>query len=263
MSKHWTERMFVEEPSLFGAILEKAIDRAGSEVAGLEKIFSRFGVSKNGLILDLCCGIGRHSVMLAEKGYRVVGADISPKFIARAKEMAIERHVSEKVDLRVSDMRQIGNLLAGYERKFDAVLNLYTSIGYYDEETDRDVLAQVLGLTAAEGILIIETKNRDHLVRYFRHRDIDYVSDDLVLIEERRLNLENSRMESVWKYYRKQEDEMTFIDRFEVDHRVYSPHELKRLVEASGWKYETCYGGFLMESLTMNSSRMILVARKM
>jgi len=263
MSKHWTERMFVEKPSLFGTILEKAIDRASSEVAGLEKIFSRFGVSKNGLILDLCCGIGRHSVILAEKGYKVVGADVSPKFIARARDMAVERHVSGNVDFRVGDMRQISNLLKDYERKFDAVLNLYTSIGYYDEETDRDVLSQLSELTAPNGILVIEIANRDWIIRHFLARDTSCPSDDLVLVQERKLNLERSRMENVWTYYRRQGNDLKYLDAFELDHRVYSLHELKKLVEKSGWKYETCYGSFVLESLTINSNRMIFVAKKM
>lgn len=228
MGKHWTERMFVENPSLFGATLEKAIERGSSEVSGLEKIFSQFGISKNSLVLDLCCGIGRHSVPLAEKGYRIVGVDLSPAFIARAKELAQERRVGENVDFKVGDMRQIGNILKDYEQKIHAALNLYTSIGYYDEETDKNVLTQVLGLVGSEGILVIETKNRDHLVRYFRDRDIDYSGDDLVLIEERRLNMEDSRIESVWKYYRRQEDDLKFMDKFEADHRVYSLHELKK-----------------------------------
>jgi len=262
MNKHWTERMFIEKPSLFGVTLEKAVERARAEAAGLEDIFSKHAVPKNGLVFDLCCGIGRHSVVLAERGFRVVGVDLSPEFIARAGEMAVERNVAEKVEFRVGDMRKIGNVLKDYEQKFNAVVNLYTSIGYYDEETDKDVLRQVLGLTSPKGILVIETKNRDSLIRHFRHKDIDYVNDDLVLIEERSLNLENSRMESVWKYYRKKENDLKFLDAFEVDHRVYSLHELKRLAESSGWTYQTCYGSLNLEPLTMDSNRMVLIAKK-
>lgn len=262
MSRHWTERMFVEIPQLFGATLENAVERASTEAEGLGKIFLEFGVLRNSVVLDLCCGIGRHSVVLAERGFRVVGVDLSPEYIALAKKMAAERKVSERVEFRVGDMRRIGKLLKDYEGSFNVVINLYTSFGYYDEETDEDVLTQVLELSASNGILVIETKNRDHLIRYFRHRDIKYVGDDLVLIEERNLNLENSRMESTWKYYRRQRNDLKFLDAFEVNHRVYSLHELKKLVNRSGWTYQTSYGGLNLEPLTINSNRMVLVSKK-
>ena len=262
MSKHWTERMFVEKPSFFGTILEKAIERAATEVSGLEEIFSEQGVPAQSLVLDLCCGMGRHSVILGERGFRVVGVDLSPSYIARAKEMAVQRKVDRRVEFRVGDMRQIGELLKNYEQDFDVVVNLYTSIGYYDEEEDRGVLRQVSELTASEGILVIETKNRDSLIGHFRHRDIEYIVDDLILIQERKLNLENSRMHSVWKYYERQQRDLKFLDAFEVNHRLYSLHELKRLVEDSGWTYQTCYGGLNLDPLTMDSNRIALVAKK-
>ena len=261
LSKHWTERMFIEKPSLFGASLEKAMERASSEVTGLEKIFSQFGVSGNGLVLDLCCGIGRHSILLAERCYRVIGVDLSPQYISRASEVSVQRGVAEKVEFRIGDMRQVANVLRDYKGKLNAAINLFSSIGYYDDETDREVLTQVSSLMAPQGVLIIETKNRDWLIRHFLRRGIEHIDDDLVLIEERKLNLENSRMENVWKYYRRQGQNLEYLDSFAVNHRVYSFHELKNLVESSGWTYQTCYDGFNLEPVKMDSNRMILVAK--
>lgn len=263
MSKHWTEIIFVEKPTLFGASLERVIEQANIEVAGVEEIFSQHGVSGNSLILDLCCGIGRHSVVLAMRGFRVVGVDLSPKFIARAKELAAERKACENVEFKVGDIREIGKLLKEYRGKFNAVINLVTSIGYYDEETDKNVFTQLLDLTASNGVLVIDLANRDWITRHFLARDISYPSDDLVLIQERKLKLEDSRMENVWKYYRKKGNDLKFVDAFEVNHRVYSLHELKGLVEAGGWAYQTCYGNFNLGPFTMDSNRIILVAKKM
>lgn len=262
MDKHWTERMFVERPSLFGASLENVVERARTEVDGLEEIFSKHGIPRNSLVLDLCCGIGRHSVVLANRGFRVFGVDISPRFIARAKELAVQRNASENAEFGVGDMRKIGKVLKNYGGKFNAVINLVTSIGYYDDETDMDVFTQLLELTASNGILVIDITNRDWIIRNFLARDVSKVGDDLVKVEERKLNLENSRMKSVWKYYRKQGQDLKYADTFEIDHRVYSLHELKMLVEESGWTYQTCYGSFSLDAFTMDSNRMILVAKK-
>lgn len=52
---------------------------------------------------------------------------------------------------------------------------------------------------------------------------------------------------------------MKHLETVEIDHRVYSLHELKRLVE-EGWTYRTCYGGFDSEPFTTDSNRMVLIA---
>lgn len=262
MKEHWTERMFIKNSSLFRVSLEKAAERASIEVAGLEKIFLEFGVPRNGLILDLCCGIGRHSVLLAEKGFRVIGVDISPEYVAHAKKLAVDKKVNDNVEFRVGDMRQIKTILHSYEEKFNAVINLFTSIGYYDEETDIYIFKQLLALTAPNGILVIDTVNRDWLIRHFQARDIVDIDDELVLVEERKLNLENSRMENVWKYYKRQGKDLKFLETFEINLRVYSLHELKRMLESVGWIYQTCYGNFNLEPLKMDSNRIIVVAKK-
>ena len=263
MEKHWTEKMFIDAAHLFGSILDERVERAKVEILGLVKIFSEFHVPSGGLVLDLACGIGRHSVELAEKGYKVVGVDLSPAYINRAKEMADDRDVSHNCDFKVGDMRRISEVLKSYKKKFNVILNLYTSIGYYNEETDKRMLIQLLELTAPKGVLVIETANRDWFIRHFRPRDIVQIGDDLILVEERKLNLEKSRMESVWIYYRQKNGDLKHLDTIETDHRIYSLHELKRLVEESGWTYQTCYGGFDSEPFTTDSNRMALIAQKL
>lgn len=261
MNKHWTERMFVERPSLFRVALERVVGRADIDVDGLEKIFSEFGIPEDGLVLDLCCGIGRHSVVLAERGFKAIGVDLSAEFIARARELACERKVGENTEFRVGDMRQIARVLKDRRKKFDAVVSLVTSIGYYDEDTDLNVFTQLRDLTVSNGILVIDVTNRDWIIRHFQGKDITSVDDDLVKVEERNLNLENSRMETLWKYYERKERNLKFLDAFEVNHRIYSLHELKKLVEQSGWAYQTCYGSLDLDALTMDSNRLVLVAK--
>jgi SAM-dependent methyltransferase len=175
--------------------------------------------------------------------------------------MAKERDVADKCDFRIGDMRRIGDVLKGPER-FDAVLIIFTSLGYYDEATDRKVLKQLQGLTKTGGILVLDMFNRDWMVRHFRPVDIIQKGEGLVMVEERRLNLENSRMEAVWSYYRKEDGDLRHLKTIKIDNRLYSLHELKRLVEGCGWEYRACYGGFDMRPYSMDTNRIILVAQK-
>lgn len=263
MDKHWTEKLFVNKASLFGARLEELLERTPAEVEGLINILSEHEVPDGGTILDLACGIGRHSILLAEKGYRAVGIDLSPTYIKRARELAEEKGVSQQVDFKVGDMRRIREQLENYEGVFDAVMNLFTSIGYWDEETDRQIFKQVLDLTKLSGIIVIHTVNRDFLIKNFQARDVQYGKNGRVMIADRRLDLESSRMFNTWKYYEQQDEDLEHLDTIELDHRVYSLHELKKQIEDSGWSYQTSYGGHNKQPLTTNSFGMILVAKKL
>ena len=260
--KHWTERLFVDSASIYLEQLEGLFEQARQQVEELHALFSMLGVPEGGWILDLACGVGRHSIPIGEKGYRVVGVDISPTFIARAREIAEERSVSDRVEFKLGDMREVGKLLRGSEGRFAAVLNMFTSLGYYDEETDKSVLTQLLGLVAPGGTLVIETVNRDGLIRRFQARDFIPLPDDKLQLAERRLDLETSRMYNVWRWYQQADEGLRHLETVELDHRVYSLHELKGLVEESGWEYEGCYGGFDREPLTMDTFRMVMVGRK-
>jgi len=188
--------------------------------------------------------------------------DLSPTFIARAREIAEERSVSERVEFRVGDMRNIGELLEGFESRFAAILSMFTSLGYYDEETDGRILTQLLELTVPGGILVIEIANRDALIRKFQEKDFFQLPDDKLQLAERRLDLETSRMHNVWRWYREEGRDLKHLETVELDHRVCSLHELKGLVEDSGWDYVGGYGGFQQEPLTMDSFRMVLIGRK-
>lgn len=263
MSKHWTERLFVDRPSIFRSRLEAQLEEAEGEVEGLTHILSEHGVTDGGSVLDLACGIGRHSVALAERDFRVVGVDISPDYIARAEALADERGVRRNVEFLVGDMRLVAEQLEEREGTFDASLSLFTSLGYWDEDADREILEQLSHLSAPDGVLVIDIANRDWILRNFQARDFGNVGDDLLQMMERRLDLEESRMHNIWRYYGPRGRDLEHVETFEVNHRVYSLHELKALVESSGWRYQTCYGGFGMEPFTMDSRRIVLVAKRL
>jgi len=259
---HWTERIFVDRPTIFRSRLEALIEEAEGEAEGLISILSEHGVTDDGTVLDLACGVGRHSLALAEMGFRVVGVDISPEYIARAEALADEREVGDLVEFLVGDMRLVAELLKEREGAFVASLSLFTSLGYWDEDTDRRIIEQLSHLVAPGGVLVIDIINRDWIVRNFQARDFGNVDDDLLQVMERRLDLEESRMYSIWKYYGPRGRDLEHVETFEVDQRVYSLHELKALVEESGWRYRACYGSFGMEPFTMDSKRINLVAER-
>jgi len=261
MPTHWTEKLFIEDPDLFRASIEARFEKTQDEINCLIDLFNQNNVPKNGLILDLACGIGRISIPLAENGYNVVGIDISPSYIQRANEYAKEDGVSDNTRFVIGDMRKVASELSDYS-EFDAIVNMWTSMGYWDEETDLNILRQSLTLTKPEGLFVMHTANRDALIRRFQVRDFSFGEDGLVVLMERELNLESSRMINFWSYYRQEGEDLRFLNRMEINHRVYSLHELRDQFHSAGWEVLESYGGFDQQPLTTDTFNMIIVAQR-
>jgi len=91
----------------------------------MDNITAYLNLPEDAKILDLACGKGRHSIYLNQLGYDVTGADLSENSIAEAR-------ISENDTLHfmVHDMRQ------PFPTKYDAIFNLFTSFGYFDDDAD-------------------------------------------------------------------------------------------------------------------------------
>ena len=261
MLKHWTEKLFIEEPDLFRTTIEARFEKTEFEIEGLLRLFDMHGVPQGGTLLDMGCGIGRVSIPLAKKGYHVVGVDLSPSYIQRAIEYAKEEGVTDHTRFIEGDMRNIGSVLTDFSG-FDAVLSMWTSMGYWDEETDLSILGQCLGLSKERGVFIMHTASRDGLIKRFQPRDFMFDESGLLLLMERTLDLETSRMENQWSYYRRDGEDLRFLNRVEINHRVYSLHELRTQFGDAGWEYVEAYGGFELKPFTRDVFSMIIVAKK-
>ncbi|MEX0823949.1 MAG: class I SAM-dependent methyltransferase [Balneolaceae bacterium] len=125
-----------EEASLLAVLIEKEIP-----------------MSDYRSILDLGCGRGRHSLTLAEKGYRVTGIDLSQNAIEKAGKIAEQRKLTN-IDFKVGDMR------APLPETFDAVLNLFTTFGYFlkDKENEK-VFESVQSMLKPGGIFFMDYMN--------------------------------------------------------------------------------------------------------
>ncbi|HYM19411.1 MAG TPA: class I SAM-dependent methyltransferase [Candidatus Kapabacteria bacterium] len=92
---------------------------------------------KDARILDLACGAGRHSIAFAKRGYKnITGLDLSPTLIAKAKNTAEAEHVA--INFIEGDMRSLSGT-------YDLILNLFTSFGYFESDTDNDTVIVRIG----------------------------------------------------------------------------------------------------------------------
>jgi SAM-dependent methyltransferase len=115
-------------------------------------------------ILDLCCGQGRHTRLLAKEGYQMVGLDRDSAALDKAR-----CHSPRSVTYVHRDMRQ----LEGLPGTFDALLSLWQSFGYFDEGTNRDVLRQISHKLRLEGRLILDIYHREFFARHQGTRQLE------------------------------------------------------------------------------------------
>lgn len=104
-------------------------------------------------LLDLACGRGRHSLNMARRGYRVTGVDLAPQAIQTAREKAASEGLTS-VTFCTGDMREP---LGG---PYNAILNLFTSFGYFEEDRENiRVLENVAALLKPGGVFIQDYLN--------------------------------------------------------------------------------------------------------
>ena len=107
------------------------------------------------LILDLCCGSGRHSEVLSDSDYDLIGIDTNAIAIQKARSRGIPD--AKFVNL---DMRDVSDL----DVTFDGVINLWQSFGYFDEHTNREIIQSLAGVVRTHGRLIFDIYNRESLI---------------------------------------------------------------------------------------------------
>lgn len=141
-------------------------------------------------ILDLCCGYGRHALGLAAQGYEVTGLDRDTAAIAEARRRAQAAGVD--VAYITSDMREVGALPG----TFDAVINMWQSLSYFDEETNASVMRAIHDKLTPGGRFIVDSFNR----AYFERNQGESSREINGVTVETHAYMQNGRWHSVLTY---------------------------------------------------------------
>jgi SAM-dependent methyltransferase len=214
--------------------------RAAAQLAGVEAPAE---------ILDAPGGFGRHSIPLAEAGFRVTSIDRSAVQQEEGRRRAGDAEWPRFVQ---ADHRE----LPFDEGSFDAVLCLFSSIGYRGEDADRQTFGEFLRVLRPGGALVIETLHRDRLMAILQVRGWEHLEDDAVLLEERRFDYVAGEITT--DHILAPADGPRRSVSFRL--RVYTATELVRLLEAVGFETE-CFGDLEGGELT-RETRLIIRAQK-
>ena len=198
-------------------------------------------------LLDLCCGPGRHSLRLAERGVRPIGLDYSAPLL----ELARER--SSAFRLVRGDMRSLP--FSG--GAFRSVVNFFTSFGYFVSERDNEaVVEEIERVLKPGGKLLCDTFGLEHtLARLVCDESLS--TGDRHYRIRRRWNEQTRRVEKEIEI-RRAGSTATFRESV----RAYTPDELIGMFGRAGLVVEAAWGDFAGNPVGRDSPRLILLARK-
>ena len=235
----------MQNPELFLPILKYESKNTAREVSGLLRIFRDLKIGDNAKTLDLSCGIGRHSILLAKKGFNVVGYDPSKYYIniARNKAKTGISKIKGGPRFYVGDP---GNpsyrLLKNKEKNFEIIISLFQSIGYISRKYDLRMFENLMKITSSQCYLILQTENKNWRLKNFESNKVnDYES--IRAHEKWKFDLKRDVFKNQTKFYRKTNNEKypKLVLSLPTYMILYSPKELKEIVTKAGWKYYKSY----------------------
>ena len=224
--------------------------------------------ASGGPVLELGCGTGRVSLMLAEAGFDVTGVDISPKMVARATAKAKEAGLSDRARFVVGDMAEPeaggGFALVCFPfRSFQSMLTV---------EDQRQALENAGALLKSGGLLALDMfspdieqlgDQRDESVP-FHVRDVDQPNGSTLVLWGQNLWDAVAQVNSARLIIEEIDSTGLMLRRLyrDFDLRYTFRYEMEHLLELSGFTVEALYGDFEGGEVSEHSDDLVWVARK-
>jgi SAM-dependent methyltransferase len=214
-----------------------------------ELIIANTEIPLQGKVLDLACGPGRHSILFARKGYNVTGIDLSENLLKVAE--ASSRKEKLGIKFIRADLRHIE-----LEDKFDLVINLFTSFGYFKgDEENFSIFKSASNFLKPCGYFVFDFLNSQfletHLVR--ESKEVRYHEN---IIQKRRI--EGDR---VIKDIIIQHNGVTKT--FYESVKMYKRKELEKAIKENGLAIKKTFGDFIgSDFIEETSPRIIIIAQK-
>ncbi len=203
-------------------------------------------LKKGAKIIDLACGKGRHSIYLQHLGFDVLGLDLSEESIQHNKLLAEKSGISSLINFEVHDMRNpiVGEIIS---EKVDAVFNLFTSFGYFDDvEDDAKVFQSVADVLKKDGYFVLDFLNEKY-VRNNLKAEYAIVKNNITFNISKRI--ENQHVIKDIKFTDKGED-FHFFEKV----KLHTEKEIATLAEKTNFERIDLFGNYQLEAFNSETS---------
>ncbi len=209
-------------------------------------------------ILDLACGTGTVSELLAARGYKVTGVDLAPGMIAEARRKAEEKNLA--VDYYVQDAAELD--LTG--EKYDLCVSLFDSLNYIVEpERLQQAIMRVAAHLETGGLFIFDLNTEYALKRHFFDQDNLAYNERLRYDWDSQYDDATRRCRVRMRFWYREDDGQ---DRaFEEIHwqYAYRMDEILKMLHHAGFSHIDTYQAYTLRSPTRSADRIFYIAEKM
>ncbi len=248
----------VEAYTSFAAVYDEFMDNIPYEewAVYLKELLNEYGV-KDGLLLDLGCGTGTMTEILAESGYDMIGIDNAEDML----EIAMDKRAESGHDILylLQDMREFE--LYG---TVGGIVSICDSVNYITEEEDLvEVFRLANNYLDPKGVFIFDFNTVYKYQEILGDRTIAEDRDDCSFIWDNYYYEDEQINEYQLSLFIKEED-TDLYRKYQETHfqRAYDLETMKGLVEESGLEYITAYDAFTRNAPTETSERIYVIARE-
>lgn len=245
MQMDWVKDYFDDT---YAKLFLEPVDPARTK-SQVDFIVDTLGMAPPAEVADFGCGLGRHSIELAKRGYLTVGYDMNPGYVQRAANAAAGEGLISAFFFQ-QDMRMFDEIAL-----FDIGLCLWVSFGYFDDETNSDMLWRMVRSLRPGGHFFMDLENREYILKNFIHEKWR-MKDEFLVLERNRFDLLTSQLKCNRVLMKGQEkaSKQRYI-------RLYTATELILLARCAGLDEIRFFGDWDGTPYNVNTPRMILCGR--
>lgn len=215
------------------------------EVDLVEDLFS---LSPRARILDIPCGLGRHSLELAGRGYQVSAVDSSVWAIQEFEKEA--GRFRELIEISQNDMREIS-----WQNRFDGAICLGNSFGYLDRTGTRDFVVAVGQSLRKGGHFLIETGLvAESILPNLDERNWLQTGEYLVLLEHN-YRVDLSRLDTVYTFKKHGQTHEKY-----ASHYIFTVAEITCFLQDAGLSVQSLFSSISREPFQVASESLLIHA---
>lgn len=223
-------------------ILYKNRDKKEAEFF-INNLIKKLKIKEKSKILDLACGVGRHSFYLNKKGMNVIGIDNSENNIRKAKKFE-----NKFLKFKKKEMTE------DYGQEFDFIFNLFTSFGYINEKHNFKTFKSINNSLVNHGILVIDYLNVFKLKEELVEKETKKIGNII-------FNIKRSFKDNfiVKKIKIKDNNEIFY---FEERVMELTKNDFQDYLKKFNFEILDVYGNYNLEKYHKNSERLIMIIKK-
>ncbi|MBS4033804.1 MAG: class I SAM-dependent methyltransferase [Ignavibacterium sp.] len=215
----------------------------------VDLILNSISLERSSKVLDMACGTGRHSILFARKGFDVTAVDLSWNMISAAQKKAELENL--QIKFIQSDLRNFT-----YSSKFDLIVNLFTSFGYFESDSENfRILETAYDHLNSEGYFVLDFFNKDFIEQNLNPESREKIKNGEI-IQQRKIDGLRIIKKIIVTTSGNSKEYFESV-------RMFSKEELVNELIRIGFAIEKTFGDFHGNKFEQySSSRIIIIARK-